>query len=102
GRGRGRGPRPTQSRGRGSLCKARRTRARNASGLLMGQPLVRGAVRRRWPFMLQRLLPALVERARCHSLKISRLRPAREGGWQFGQPALVSEWLLGQGSQGNG
>src|SRR5438132_368838 len=88
--------------GRGSLCKARRTRARNTSWLLMGYALVRGNARRHGPFVLQRLLPALAERACCHSLKIPRLRPARERRWQFGEPAMVDERLLGQGSQGNG
>src|SRR5215831_11650543 len=62
--------------GAASLCKARRTRAKNASWLLTHHALFWSDTAHHGPFMLQGLLPALAERPRCDRFEIPRLRPA--------------------------
>src|SRR5438093_7409529 len=80
-----------------SLCKARRTWAKNASWLLMRHALFWSGTVCHGPFMLQGLLPALAERPRCDRFEIPRLGPARKGRRQPGKPALLDERLLRQG-----
>src|SRR5215831_5636901 len=83
--------------GTASLCKARRTRAKNASWLLMHHAFFWSGTVRHGPFMLQGLLPALAKGPCCHRFEIPRLGPASKRRRQPGEPALLHERLLRQG-----
>src|SRR5262249_54781424 len=84
-----------------SLCKARRTRAKNVSWLLMRYAFFRRGTPPHRLFVLQGLLPALAKRPRRHRFEIPRLSPAGKRCRQPGEPALLHERLLGQGCQGD-